>query len=89
MHPKLSSTSKRPQLGVRTKRNSTREENQSDNSTMQHYHKLSYINIVRVKIGETVLAGSTNSKVELYNESTHAIGFKIDLGVLLNKKNLI
>ncbi|KAI8884186.1 hypothetical protein K501DRAFT_148836, partial [Backusella circina FSU 941] len=44
-------------------------------------------NMVRIKIGETVLAGTTFAKSLLYEDSNNVVGFKVDVRVLLDYKD--
>lgn len=50
--------------------------------------KLFHINgdLVRLKIGETVLSGSTHSKSELYPSHDKIIGFKVDIRIIFDYK---
>ncbi|KAG0743011.1 hypothetical protein G6F62_012610 [Rhizopus arrhizus] len=50
--------------------------------------KLFFINdMVRIKIGETVLAGTTIAKSLLYEDSNHVVGFKVDVRILIDYKD--
>ncbi|KAG0951792.1 hypothetical protein G6F57_002861 [Rhizopus arrhizus] len=50
--------------------------------------KLFFINdMVRIKIGETVLAGTTIAKSLLYEDSNHVVGFKVNVRILIDYKD--
>jgi hypothetical protein len=49
--------------------------------------KLFFINnIVRIKVGETVLAGTSFSKSLLYHDAENVVGFKVDIRILVDYK---
>lgn len=51
-------------------------------------NKLSFINdMVRIKIRETVLAGTTFAKSVLYADSKNVVGLKVDVRILVDYKN--
>ncbi|KAG1465757.1 hypothetical protein G6F56_004824 [Rhizopus delemar] len=51
-------------------------------------NKLFFINnMVRIKIGETVLAGTTFAKSLLYEDSNNVVGFKVDVRILVDYKD--
>jgi hypothetical protein len=50
------------------------------------FRKIFRINdeVIRIKVGETVLSVSTESKASIYSNSSNIIGFKVDMRFLLD-----
>ncbi|KAI7870102.1 uncharacterized protein EV154DRAFT_607626 [Mucor mucedo] len=50
------------------------------------FQKVFHINneIIRIKVGETVLSESTESKASVYTDSRNIVGFKVDMRFLLD-----
>ncbi|KAI7899835.1 uncharacterized protein BX663DRAFT_519662 [Cokeromyces recurvatus] len=50
------------------------------------FQKIFHINdeIIRIKVGETVLSESTESKASIYTSSSNIVGFKVDIRFLLD-----